>query len=176
VTTHTTEVPRIRVRMAVPPHRAALTFGLIALTAIAGLSGWLGYQLHREQKADQQYAVYLQTGRQGALNLTTIDWQHADSDVQRILDSATGTFHDDFAARTNDFIDVVKQTQSHTEGSIVETGVESETPTGAKILVAVNVKSTQAGQPEERSRGWRMRILVERVDDTAKIANVEFVP
>src|SRR5882757_1932661 len=33
-------------------------------------------------------------------DLTTIDWQEADSDIQRILDGATGRFHDDFAQRS----------------------------------------------------------------------------
>ena len=109
-------------------------------------------------------------------SLTTVDWPQVDADVQRITDSATGTFRDDFAARAKDFAAVVKRTQSHTEGSIVDTEVETETPTGAQVIIAVNVKTTQSGQPEQRARGWRLRILVERVEDTAKIANVEFVP
>ncbi|SKG72452.1 conserved Mce associated membrane protein [Mycobacteroides abscessus subsp. bolletii] len=167
--------PSIR-RWSISAHRGAQMFSLIALVAVGGLVGWLGTQLYHRHAADQQYAVYLQTARQGALNLTTIDWQHADADVHRILDSAAGRFHDDFSARAKDFTDVVKQTQSHTEGTIVDAGIESESPTGAQVLVAVNVKSTQAGQPEQRSRGWRMRLHVERVADTTKITDVEFVP
>ena len=51
--------------------------------------------------------LFVQVARQGALNLTTIDCQSADADVQRILDSATGTFYDDFSKRSQPFIDVV---------------------------------------------------------------------
>ena len=50
--------------------------------------------------ATTQRSHFLQVARQGALNLTTIDWQKAEGDVQRILDGATGQFHDDFAKRT----------------------------------------------------------------------------
>lgn len=158
------------------PVRAATLFGVLSLIALAGLCGWLGWQVHRQHADDHQRAAYLQAARQGALNLTTIDWQHADADVQRILDSSAGTFHDDFSTRANDFIGVVKETQSHTEGSITESGVESENGTSANVLVAVNVKTTQAGQAQQSNRGWRMRISVERVGDAVKISNVEFVP
>ena len=88
--------------------------------------GWLGfraYQAHQEQALRSQF---LQAAKQGALNLTTIDWQHAERDVQRILDGATGQFHDDFATRSQPFIDVVKQAKSTSVGTITEAGLESE--------------------------------------------------
>jgi Mce-associated membrane protein len=117
-------------------------------------------------------------GRQGALNLTTIDFQHADSDVQRILDSATGTFYDDFQKRAQPFVEVVKQAQSKSVGTIAEAGLEPQsiTANGAQVLVAVTVKTSNAGAPEQAPRAWRMRITVQKVGDDAKVANVEFVP
>jgi Mce-associated membrane protein len=158
------------------PDRVALLFGLGALAGVAAVCGWLTDAYHRQHVADQQEAAYLQTARQGALNLTTIDWQHADTDIARILDLSTGQFRDDFSARAQDFTTVVKQTQSRTEGTIVDAGIEVETLTGAQVLVAINVKSILGDQPEQHSRGWRMRIFVERDGESAKIANVEFVP
>ena len=122
--------------------------------------------------------MFLQVGRQGALNLTTIDHQQADADVQRILDSATGTFDDDFQRRAQPFIDVVRQAQSKSVGTISEAGLESESESGdeAQVLVAVTVKTSNAGAPEQEPRAWRMRISVQKVGDEAKVANVEFVP
>ena len=114
--------------------------------------------------------------RQGALNLTTIDWQKAERDVQRILDGATGQFHDDFAMRSQPFVDVVKQAKSTSVGTITEAGLESEAAGTAQVLVAVAVKTSNAGAPEQDPRAWRMRISVEKVGDQAKVSNVEFVP
>ena len=127
-------------------------------------------------KADEQRKLFLQVGRQGALNLTTIDWQHADADVQRVLDSSTGTFYDDFQSRAAPFVEVVKQAQSKSVGTISEAGLESESDNAAKVLVAVTVNTTNAGAPEQQPRSWRMRISVEKVGDDAKVSNVEFVP
>ena len=106
--------------------RLATIAGLVLVLALGGLTGWLGFRAYESRKAEDQRNLFLQVGRQGALNLTTIDWEHADADVQRILDSATGTFYDDFQRRAQPFVDVVKQAQSKSVGTISEAGLESE--------------------------------------------------
>jgi Mce-associated membrane protein len=156
--------------------KLATIVGLALVVALAGLTGWLGFRAYESHKADAQHKLFLQVGRQGALNLTTIDWEHADADVQRILDSATGTFYDDFQKRSQPFVSVVKQAQSKSVGTIAEAGLESESGDGAQVLVAVTVKTSNAGAPEQAPRAWRMRISVQKVGDEAKVANVEFVP
>jgi Mce-associated membrane protein len=157
--------------------RLATIAGLVLVLALGGLTGWLGFRAYESHQADEQRKLFLQVGRQGALNLTSIDFQQADADVQRILDSATGTFYDDFQKRAQPFIDVVKQAQSKSVGTIAEAGLESETENQqAQVLVAVTVKTSNAGAPEQEPRAWRMRITVEKVGDEAKVSNVEFVP
>jgi Mce-associated membrane protein len=154
----------------------ATIIGLVLVVALAGLTGWLGFRTYQSHKADEERNLFLQVGRQGALNLTTIDWQQADANVQRILDSATGTFYDDFEKRSKPFVEVVKQAQSKSVGTIAEAGLESESDNAAQVLVAVTVKTSNAGAPEQSPRAWRMRISVQKVGDEAKVSNVEFVP
>jgi Mce-associated membrane protein len=156
--------------------RLAMIAGLVLVAALAGLTGWLGFRAYQSHQADEQQKLFLSVGRQGALNLTTIDWQHADADVQRILDSATGTFYDDFQKRAQPFMEVVKQAQSKSEGTIAEAGLESKSGDSAQVLVAVRVKTSNAGAPDQAPRAWRMRITVQKVGDEAKVSNVEFVP
>ena len=158
--------------------RLAMIAGLVLVVALAGLTGWLGYRAYQSHQADEQQKLFLSVGRQGALNLTSIDWQHADADVQRILDSATGTFYDDFQKRAQPFMEVVKQAQSKSVGTIAEAGLEPQsiTANGAQVLVAVTVKTSNAGAPDQAPRAWRMRLTVQKVGDEAKVANVEFVP
>ncbi len=156
--------------------RQALVVGLAALTALAALVGWLGFRAYQSHRADQQRSLFLQVGRQGAINLTTIDWQHADTDIARILNSATGTFFDDFSKRSQPFIDVVKQAQSKSVGTVTEAGLESETANDAQVLVAVTVKTSIASAPEQNPRAWRMRVSVQKVGEDVKVSNVEFVP
>ncbi len=154
----------------------AMTLGLVVVLALGGLVGWLGWRAYHSHEAAQQRALFLQVGKQAAINLTTIDFEHADTDVQRILDSATDQFYDDFSKRSQPFVDVVKQAQSKSSGEVTAAGVESETGDSAQVLVAVTVKTSNAGAPEQQPRAWRMRISVKKVDNDAKVSNVEFVP
>jgi Mce-associated membrane protein len=157
--------------------KLALIAGIVLVLALGGLTGWLGYSAYNSVKAKDQRDLFLQVGRQGAINLTTIDWEHADADVQRVLDSATGTFYDDFQQRAQPFIAVVKQAKSKSVGSITEAGIESESGDEGQVLVAVTVQTSNAGAPEQQPRAWRMRISVKKDgDDNAKVSNVEFVP
>ena len=156
--------------------RLATIVGLALVVVLAGLTGWLGFRTYQSHQADEQRMLFLQVGRQGALNLTTIDWQQADQDVQRILDSATGTFYEEFEKRAQPFVEVVKQAQSKSVGTIAEAGLESESNDGAQVLVAVTVKTSNAGAPDQQPRAWRMRIFVQKVGDDAKVSNVVFVP
>ncbi len=155
--------------------RLATILGLVAVVALSGLCGWLGFHAYQSRKTADQRNLFLQVGRQGALNLTTIDFEHADEDVQRILDSATGTFYDDFQARAQPFVQVVKQAKSKSVGTVSEAGIKSISDDGADVLVAVTVKTSNAGAAEQEPRAWRMNITVQKVGDEAKVANVRFV-
>ncbi|CAJ1580530.1 tetratricopeptide repeat protein [[Mycobacterium] wendilense] len=149
---------------------------LLALGLVGGL-GWLGWSVYQQQQAEQKRDVFVQVGRQAAINLTTIDFEDAEAGVQRILDSATGTFYDDFSQRSGPFTEVVKQAQSKSSGEVTAAGLESEEGDRAQVLVAVTVQTSNAGAPEQAPRMWRMRISVENTDDgQTKVSNVEFVP
>ena len=156
------------------PNRLAYVAVVAIVLALAGLTGWLGFRADAAHRAADQRELFLQVGRQGAINLTTIDAVEADADIQRILDSSTGGFHDDFAKRSQPFVDVLKQTRSKTVGTVTAAGLESSTDTGATVLVAVTVQTSRAGQPPQ-PKSWRMRLVVEQTEAGAKVSNVDFV-
>lgn len=164
----------LRKRMSA--QRWAMLFSLTVIVALSVLVGWLGFRVDQEQKVEAQRSQFLQVARQGALNLTTIDWQHADADVHRILDGATGEFYDDFAKRSQPFIQVVKEAKATTVGTITEAGLESGASDTAQALVAVSVQTSNAGETNQEPRAWRMRIYVQRVGNQVKVSNVGFVP
>jgi Mce-associated membrane protein len=163
-------------KKAMPAPRRATLLGLAVVVALGALVGWFGLRAHQAHQAQTERGQLVQAARQGALNLTTIDWQRADADVQRILDGATGEFYDDFAKRSQPFIQLVKQSRSTTAGTVTEAGLESQTAGSAQVLVAVTVMTSNAGAPQLDPHAWRMRISVQRAGEAAKVSNVEFVP
>lgn len=157
------------------PVRLALVVGVVAVVASSAVAGWMGFRQYQARQAQQQTELLIQVGRQGALNLTTIDWQHADTDVRRILDSATGAFYDDFAKRSQPFVEVLKKAQTKSVGTVTEAGLESQAGDEAQVMVAVSVATTNVGESEAEPRHWRMRISVKKVGDEAKVSKVAFV-
>ena len=119
--------------------RFAALVCIAAIVGLAGLAGWFEYRVQQAHQAQAQRDRLVAAARQGALNLTTIDWQKADADVKRILDGATGQFHDDFAARSKPFVDVVKQAKSSSVGTI-----SAISPTGSPGRIT---PSTCGGRP-----------------------------
>jgi len=158
------------------PVRLATALGLVLAVGFAGLGGWFGFRDYRTHRVQQERELLIQVGRQGALNLTTIDWRHADADIRRILDSATGEFYEDFSKRSKPFIELVQKAQSNSVGTVTDAGLESQSGDQAQVLVAVSVKTTSLAAAEPDSRHWRMRLSVQKIGSDAKISNVAFVP
>ncbi|ORV47648.1 mammalian cell entry protein [Mycolicibacter engbaekii] len=156
--------------------RLVVTAVLLAVAALAGVVGWLGYRDHSVRQAQAQRERYVQVARQAAINLTTISYAQADADVQRIIDSTTGEFREDFTQRSRPFVDVVKQAQSESQGTVTEAGVESVNGDRADVLLAVSVRTTIAGTVTPEPRRWRMRISLQSTADGAKVSNIAFVP
>lgn len=158
------------------PVRLALVVGTAFAVALTALCGWLGYRAYEARQQQEQRQLLLQVGRQGAVNLTTIDYEHADGDVKRILDSATGQFYEEFSTRSAPFIEVLKKTQSKSVGTITAAGLESVDGQEGQVLAAVSVSTTNRGTPDPQPRYWRMRLTVTKQGADAKVSKVEFVP
>jgi Mce-associated membrane protein len=154
-----------------------IAVGVAVIVALLGVGGWLGFRLHQDDHGRAQRNLYVQVARQTAINLTTINYSEVDSDIKRVLDSATGDFHEEFQNRSQPFVEVVKKVQSKTEGTIAEAGLLSYANDQAQVLVAISVKTSMAGAPpDQEPRRWRMRLTVDKNGDGAKVSKVEFVP
>ncbi|MEE6176012.1 mammalian cell entry protein [Mycobacterium sp. 050134] len=154
----------------------ALAIGALIVLALAGLVGWVGLRAHEARQAQEQRGLFLQAARQGALNLTTVDFREADADVQRILNGATGPLYDNFSKRSQPFVEVLLRTQSKSVGTVTEAGVESQSGDRAEVLVAVTVHTSTAAAAQPEPHAWRMRLSLEKVGGVPKMSNVEFVP
>ncbi|WP_146221102.1 hypothetical protein [Mycolicibacterium moriokaense] len=92
--------------------RAAVAAGLSILLVLSGLTGWLGYRTYEVRQAQQRRELFLEVGRQGALNLTTISAAEADADVKRILGSSTGAFYVQVQNGSEQFVTRVQKAQT----------------------------------------------------------------
>src|SRR5699024_7763489 len=113
--------------------------------------------------------------RQEAENLTTIDHRHAEADVRRVLDLATGSFRASFARSAPELIDTVKRERSKAVGTATAAGLASDAGNQAQVLVAVNVRSNHLGGLDKPPKELRMRVLVQKAGSRIKVSDVEIV-
>lgn len=171
--------PAVKVTPVLPQRFSALhgvaALCAVALVALAGLGGWMGYRLVDERREVAQQGRFVETARQGAINLTTIRHATVDEDIKRILDSSTGAFHDDFQKRAEPFAEVVRQARSTSEGSVTSAALESHEGDAAQVLVVMSVQMSSHEAPEQVPTVWRMRIGVQQSGDSARVSDVQFV-
>ncbi len=165
-----------RSRKRIPRHRAAMLTALSLMAVLVGVASWTGLQVYQSDQLSRRQERFVEAAQRGALNLTTIDFQHADADVRRILDSSTGAFHDEFAQHSDGFTDVVKKAQSRSQGTVTAAGMESSSNNQAQVLVAVQVSISDLTSSDQEPRSWRMRVTVDEIGKDIKVSNVEFVP
>jgi Mce-associated membrane protein len=174
--TDTAEPEPARRRLRAPNLAVALTIAaVVAICALLGVSGWMGWQHHNVVQERQRAAAYTATARQGVINLTSLDFNKAKEGVQRVLDSATGEFRDDFQKRAEDFESVVKDSKAVTEGSVAATAVESMNNDSAVVLVLANERITNIAGAKDQPRTFRFRVSVVHDGDQLKVTKVEFV-
>jgi Mce-associated membrane protein len=163
-------------RLRVPNVSLALsTAAAVAIVGLLGASGWMAWQHQQVVKEQQRAAAYSATARQGVINLTSLDFNRAKEDVQRVLDSATGEFKDDFQKRAEDFASVVKDSKAVTEGSVAATAIESMKNDSAVILVLATERVTNIAGAKDQPRTFRFRVSVVHDGDDLKVSKVEFV-
>lgn len=162
------------VRRAITRTRVAATLVVIVAAALA-VSTYLGV---RAVSADNDLATldaqYRGAARTGVTNLISVDANRADKDVDRILAGATGEFRSDFAARSADFINVVRQLKVTSKGTVNEVGLESSSESQAVALVSATSTVTNESGAQEEPRVWRLRVHLTRKDGTTLISKVEY--
>ena len=134
------------------------------------------WQDHEATERTQRAANFVAGARQGVVNMTSLDFNRAKEDVQRVLDSSTGQFRDDFQQRAKDFTTVVEQSKVVTQGTVNAAAVESMDEHSASVLVSATSRITNSAGAKDEPRMWRLRVTVTEDGGQYKMSKLDFVP
>ncbi|OBA84336.1 hypothetical protein A9W99_00140 [Mycobacterium sp. 1164966.3] len=149
---------------------------IVLICAFTGLSGYLAWQDHEATEREQRAANFVAGARQGIVNMTSLDFKRAKEDVQRLLDSSTGQFRDDFQQRAKDFTSVVEQSKVVAQGTVTAAALESMGENSASVLVLTTSRISNAAGAQDEPRVWRFRVTVTEEGGQYKMSKVDFVP
>jgi Mce-associated membrane protein len=149
---------------------------IVLICAFTAASGYMMWQRHETVERNQRAANFIAGARQGVVNMTSLEFNKAKEDVQRMIDSSTGQFRDDFQARAKDFTTVVEQSKVVTQGTVNAAAVQSVNGDYALVLVAATSHITNAAGAKDEPRIWRLKVTVKNDGGQYKMSNVEFIP
>ena len=169
-----------RWRRRLPSLSATLKVAAIVLICvlICAFVGATGYMMWHDQDASvraQRAASFIAGAKQGVINMTSLDFNRAKEDVQRVIDSSTGQFRDDFQQRAKDFASVVEQSKVTTQGTVNAAALESMDEHSAQVLVSATSKISNAAGAKDEPRVFRLRVTVTEEGGQYKMSKVDFV-
>jgi Mce-associated membrane protein len=177
VAAHPSRRDRLRNSVGVPKlSTIAKVAAILLICAFAGISTYFVWQHQDAEERQQKAAAFIAGAKQGVVNMTSLDFKKAKDDVQRVIDSSTGEFRDDFQHRAADFTKVVEQSKVVTEGSVNAAAVETMDGHSALVLVSATSRVTNSAGAKDEARSWRLRVTVTEEDGQYKMSKVEFVP
>jgi Mce-associated membrane protein len=149
---------------------------IILILCFAGASGYMLWQHRDTTQRAQRAANFVAGARQGVVNMTSLDFNKAKEDVQRVIDSSTGEFRDDFQRRAKDFATVVEQSKVVTQGTVNVAALESMDEHSGLVLVSATSRITNSAGAKDEPRVWRLRVTVTEDGGQYKMSKVDFVP
>lgn len=154
----------------------AAGIAVLCTCALLAASAYMTWH-HRQAVGEQQRAAeFAAAARQIVVTLMSIDSTKAKDDVQRIIDSSTGQFRDDFQSAADDFIKVSQDAKVSTKATVQGAAVKSMTDDSAVVLVAARSTVTNAAGANEEPRSWRLSVNLARDGGQIKMSSLEFVP
>jgi Mce-associated membrane protein len=166
---------RLRLRLPSWKH-LAVAVAILCMCALVAASGYMVWD-HRQAVQERQLsAEYVAAGRQSVVTLMSLDFNHAQEAVQRIIDNSTGQFKQDFESQAADFVKVAQESKVITEVTVNATAVESMNPDTAVVLVAASSRVTNSAGANQEPRTWRLSVNLQREGGQIKMSKVEFVP
>jgi Mce-associated membrane protein len=158
----------------------AVTAGAVTGVLVCGCwltaSGYMVWYHRRAVHEQQRTAEFASAARQGVVNMTSMDFHRAKDDVQRVIDSSTGQFRDDFQSTAADLTSTLEQGNVVSEGTVNATAVESMNDNSGVVLVAVASKVTNSAGAQQEPRYLRLSVTMTRDGGQLKMSKVELLP
>jgi Mce-associated membrane protein len=155
---------------------ALVSIAVAGLATLLVLSGLMLHHLHGAAQREQHIAEFAAAARQAVVNLMSLDFTKGEQDVQRVINTTTGQFRDEFLKTKDDVLKVMKESKVVIKIDVKVVGVESMTDNSADVLVAATSRVSSSTSAQQPPHAWRLGVTVEKDGGALKMSKVEFIP
>ena len=159
----------------VPVRAAALAALVLAAVAALVVISMTVPRISAAGDRDQRRTEVLEAARQQAVNFTTLDYEHLDRDLGRVLAGATGDFRAQFEKGTKDLSQLVTANQAVSEGEVLEAGIVSDDADSARVLVVADSTVTNSASADPQRRHYRLQMDLVHRGDRWLVSDLQFV-
>lgn len=155
------------------PSRLLPALLVVALLVLLGISARLAYV---DRDSGDAAAAAATTGRSAATTFFTLDAEDPDAGIDRLLAMSTGQFRTDYEALRDQLVAQIQEKGLSVAVAVPDGGTALEflDEQHAQVLVAVDTTTSLSAGGTELDN-YRIRVVLNRVDDTWLVAGVEQV-
>jgi Mce-associated membrane protein len=160
-----------------PARTRTVLLVVLAVVSVAAvvLAATTTSRLAASTDRDQRRTAVLGAARQQAVNFTTLDYQHLDRDLRRVLRGSTGDFRSQFRSGTKDLSALVTENKATSQGEVLEAGIVSDDTDSARVLVVADSTVTNSADPKPQKRHYRMQLDLVREGSRWLVSDLQFV-
>lgn len=149
---------------------------VLALVALAAISGWFAARAHAEQQEKQRRQGILAAARQEALHLSSMSHKTADRDVDRVLQGATGRFEQRFSAQAESIKKMLNKARVVSDGKVREAAIANVDRSSATSLVVVDGKVRNNKNPGGSARLYKYEMTLKQDGGHWRVAQLRILP
>lgn len=156
------------------PRARTIVVGLVVVALAAG-AGWLGWQVHQQQRLDAARSQAESAGREYATDLATYDYHDLNGNFTKITANATGKFAQQYKQVSDNLTKLIQQMQATSKGAVVQSGISAADTDHAVLVLFVDQTITNTNSPQPRVDRNRMRINLVHQEDRWLIDDVQLL-
>ncbi|CAJ1586824.1 hypothetical protein [[Mycobacterium] wendilense] len=144
--------------------RVLIGAGALTFTAAVAAAGLLAWQVKQHHDLESAGIAALDTARNYAVTLTSVDDGNIDENFEQVLDGATGEFRDIYGQSSAQLRQALVDNAAVSRGTVVDAAVKTVTADEVEVLIFIDQSISNRIDPGPRIDRSRISMTMERID------------
>ncbi len=155
--------------------RAGVGVAAVLISASLLATAYMAWQHHTLAHEDKRAAEFAAAARHEVELMMSIDPDHAQENLQRLIDDTTGALQSQLRVTSTYLVKDAQDAKVTTKATVQDVAVESMTKDSAVVLVVAKSDTTNPDKSKRPPAFWRLSVNINRDGGQLKMSKVDFV-